>query len=724
MKLLRGAKWIYLTVALGSMISCSQDAHQYLTSGEKYYKVGKYQQALIQFQNAIQKEPRLAEAHYQLAETYLKLNSAQQAYRELQETVTLDPKNLDAELQLATLLMAGGKYDAAKALADKVIAATPNNPRAHVILGERDALMHDWPGAIGELQLAITLDPAEAPDYARLAVVYFNAGQPLAAEAVFKKAIEANPKSLLAHVNLGRFYYSQRRASDAEAEMRAASGVEPRAAQPRLILADYYMAAGKLPEAEKICADLKAIGPNDPEAYRALGHFYKATGQKEKALTEFRALLASKPKDGLVKGDVIGALLDLNRVPEAAKLNQELLISLPGDPSALSSKGRILIAEGKYPEAMTALQSAVKADPRSAASRYFLGVAQNALGLAAQARSSFALALRMAPGTPEAEVALASIDAKSGAYDEALRLVGGALQAKPNFAEADVVAAEASLGKGDLMQGEQSLLAALEHDPISLPALDMLLGLYARQGKIRQAVDRISPLVSQYPQNAGLHLLLAVGYFALKDLQSSEARVRQAIAIDGKTPGAYALLARISLAQGSVEQAAIDYRKQIELDPRRVSNYIALELVYETQGKWEEAKKAAESAHAIDPGSALVANTLAYLYLEHGGNVNVALSLAQQAKQKMPDSAAVADTLGWAFYKSGLSEPAIMQLSESVKKAADNSLYQYHLGMAYLAAGHSDPAARSLRLALKYNPNFPFAANARAVLDKIAEGTH
>jgi cellulose synthase operon protein C len=50
----------------------------------------------------------------------------------------------------------------------------------------------------------------------------------------------------------------------------------------------------------------------------------------------------------------------------------------------------------------------------------------------------------------------------------------------------------------------------------------------------------------------------------------------------------------------------------------------------------------------------VVANQLAYIYLEHGGDVNVALGLAQQAKQKMPDSPNVADTLGWAYYKSGL----------------------------------------------------------------------
>jgi hypothetical protein len=36
----------------------------------------------------------------------------------------------------------------------------------------------------------------------------------------------------------------------------------------------------------------------------------------------------------------------------------------------------------------------------------------------------------------------------------------------------------------------------------------------------------------------------------------------------------------------------------------------------------------------------------AFLYLEHGGDVNAELSLAQSAKRKMPDSLVTADALG------------------------------------------------------------------------------
>jgi cellulose synthase operon protein C len=275
--------------------------------------------------------------------------------------------------------------------------------------------------------------------------------------------------------------------------------------------------------------------------------------------------------------------------------------------------------------------------------------------------------------------------------------------------------------KGDVRQGEALLQAALERDPASLPALAMLLNLYDRQRRTQEAVQRISTLVYQHPQNAGLHFLLAVGYFRMKELEKSEVSLRRAITLDPKTPDAYTLLADIDLAKGAVEKAKMDFRAAIDANPRNMTNYRALEMQYEKEGNWEEAKKLCEKAHEVDSASPLVANDLASLYLEHGGDVNTALSLAQMAKQKMPNSPNIADTLGWAYYKLGSVESAIGQLKECTQKAPDNSVCQYHLAMAYIGARQFRFAQRSLQMALKANPDFPYAANAKAALDKVSK---
>jgi predicted Zn-dependent protease len=117
-----------------------------------------------------------------------------------------------------------------------------------------------------------------------------------------------------------------------------------------------------------------------------------------------------------------------------------------------------------------------------------------------------------------------------------------------------------------------------------------------------------------------------------------------------------------------------------------------------------------------------VADELAFLYLEHGGDLNFALSLAQMARQKLPDSPVTADTLGWAYYKVGSFGPAVTQLKASSDKMPQNPIYSYHLGMAYVAARQFGSAQRSLRAALQTDPHFPYATSAEAALEQISRG--
>src|SRR5215831_14046210 len=121
------------------LLSCSIDPNSrkinYLRSGEDYYRRGRFQEAVIQFQNAVQIDPNFAEAHYQLARSYISLKNTEAAYRSLMEVVTLDPKNFDAQLQLGTILVANKEFDQAEAAAKRVLAADPTSAGAHTILG-------------------------------------------------------------------------------------------------------------------------------------------------------------------------------------------------------------------------------------------------------------------------------------------------------------------------------------------------------------------------------------------------------------------------------------------------------------------------------------------------------------------------------------------------------------------------------------------------------------
>jgi Flp pilus assembly protein TadD len=105
--------------------------------------------------------------------------------------------------------------------------------------------------------------------------------------------------------------------------------------------------------------------------------------------------------------------------------------------------------------------------------------------------------------------------------------------------------------------------------------------------------------------------------------------------------------------------------------------------------------------------------------LEHGGNSDVALTLAQTARQKLPDSPSVADTLAWAYYKKGTYSLAIDLLEEAIKKAPDDPSFHYHLGLAYQKIDEKSKAKAHLERTLQLSPTFEHAADVRSTLAEL-----
>ncbi len=679
-------------------------------------KAGKYQEAVIQFRNAARIDPRFAAAHYELARAYQALNQNEPAWREFTETVALDPGNRDAQLRLAALMFARRQYAEGQSIVQRVLHAHPEDARAHALLAERYTITGDTDNAISELRKVIELDRRQVAAYIGLGAAFASAGRNSEAEAAYREAVGANPKSAAARLALGRYYVSAGRMAEAESEIRAGCDLEPRAAEPRLLLARIFVMAGKLQDAEALYQNLKQIAPADARARHALAAVYVSRGEKDKAVAELRSLLSVEPGDDSARANLIELLLDSNCLKEASAL-------LPGDyqnqPGLLIAAGRVFAAKGQLDLAEAAFEKAIKADPKSARAYHFLGMAQRAQGLEVLARSSFAHALELSPGMPEPTAALADLDVRGGRNSEASHLAENAMRANPNSFDAYVVRARAFLAQGNISRARAALQAGLVTAPDSLPILAELMNVSIMQGDARAVMQRVSGLIQLRPEIAGLHFLLAIGYFSEHDLPNAERAVRQAIALNAKTPGVYALLAEIDSAKGSSEQAIADLEREIANHPDRISNYMALVTAYEKNGKWQEAKRWCEKAHQTDPDAPLVAAELAFLYLEHGGDANVALTLAQTAKQKLPESAVTSDALGWAYYKTGLANLAVAQLRNSVLKSPDNPVYQYHIGMAYMAASKFDLARHALQDALRKDPKFPYALETRNALSGL-----
>lgn len=755
--------WTTLTAAflLAAMFTgCSRDPgvrkQKYFESGQRYYEKGKYREAAIQFENALQVDGRFAEAHYQLALTQMKLQQWPEAFQHLTRTVEIQPDNYAAHLDMVNLLLATRppQLKEAKEHLDTLRDKQPNNADVHVAFANYYAAMNDLPSALTSMQTALQRDPNRSDLYLNQALLQVRAQQWDDAEKSYRKAADLDPKSSNALISLGNFYQLRGRFPEAEQLFRRAIDVAPSDPEPRGSMARLYMAENKPDQAEAFLKQAKKDFPDNSVGYRMLGDFYFANSQLEQATAEYTTLYRDHPKDPTVKKNYVQLLILSNRTDEARTLNDQVLKATPDDVDALVYKGQIEIRSGKPGDAINTLQGVLKNEPTSGVAHYQLGLAFEQAGNFSQAESEWREALRQRPDLTEARRSLAHAAIRrgdaNGLAQEADQIIalepessdGYLLRAIAEINRKQYVVAETYINRalakfpnnppaliqlGNLRaaqnrqaDAQKAYQQALDVDPTSNEALGGVLNIYLAQGQHDKALAAAQAQSAKSPQNAGLHVILGRLYLEdRKDARAAETAYRRALEIEKGNADASLGLGMALNAQGKADEALQTYLDAAKANPGVVAFQLLAGGIYESRQDWSRAKQLYQNVIDIQPDNAIASNNLAYVMLQQGGNVDVALAMAQTARRQLPNNASSADTLGWAYYHKGVYDSAIGLFKEAVKRDPDNATYNFHLGLAYAKNGQAALARQQLERVARIKPGSQESEELKRALEQM-----
>lgn len=196
----------------------------------------------------------------------------------------------------------------------------------------------------------------------------------------------------------------------------------------------------------------------------------------------------------------------------------------------------------------------------------------------------------------------------------------------------------------------------------------------------------------------------------------SEMYFKKAILVDPKLMPAWQGLGLVLSGESKFDAALDAFGKVVELAPESGQAYLHIAQLQEKRANWNQAQTAYQKSLELEPDNVVAKNNLAWSYAEHGGNIDVALRLAQEANQAKPDDPEICDTLGWIYMKKNTLGDAIQALKKSVALVPKNPEYSYHLGIAYLRAGDTIKAKEFLEGTLQIEPNSPFAQDVRRML--------
>src|SRR5688500_3787679 len=92
---------VFVLLLVMAVSACSKDPEvakrEFLASGDRYFAEQKFAEAVVEYRNAIQQDPRFGEARFKLAETYIAIRQPAQAIREYIRAADLLPDNDEAQ---------------------------------------------------------------------------------------------------------------------------------------------------------------------------------------------------------------------------------------------------------------------------------------------------------------------------------------------------------------------------------------------------------------------------------------------------------------------------------------------------------------------------------------------------------------------------------------------------------------------------------------------------
>ena len=295
-------------------------------------------------QRAVAKDPSFALAHYSLA---LNSPTAKEFFDHLKHAVKLSDKASEGERLMILGLEAGSNANPEKQREyyEKLVAAYPDDERAHFLLGNNYFGQQDYEKTLREYQSSVEIAPDFAPAYNLLGYAYRQVGRFEDAENAFKKYIELIPNDPNPYDSYAELLMKMGRFDESIDMYRKALATDPKFSPSHVGIASNLMYQGKHDAARKEAWKLHESARNDADrrnAFFSTAVAYADEGKLDEALAELKKEQSIAAKindpanmsaDAVAMGDV---LLEAGKVDEARAMYQDALTRL--ERSDLSSE--------------------------------------------------------------------------------------------------------------------------------------------------------------------------------------------------------------------------------------------------------------------------------------------------------------------------------------------------------------------------------------------------
>jgi putative PEP-CTERM system TPR-repeat lipoprotein len=457
-------------------------AKLHLMLGVLYLRKQDAARAERAFQEAVAREPKLAEPHLALGELYLTIGAAAQAEREFKAAAGVAPIGSLARMRLADFYLLAQKPDEGKRILSEITQGAPAYLPAWRRLAEILLQERSYDESLKALQVVLKKNPSDLEGHLLLGRVRLAKRENTEAIQEFQQVLKLDPRNAVARYHLGLAQFHAGNAQQAKAELKDAISAAPNLIEAVILLAELNIQAGAVQPAIEDLQSFLARRPSAVEAHRLLGLAYLAKREPAQATEAFRKLQALGPNDPRGFYLVGIGLRAQGKSAEARKEFEAALALARSYVEPLGQLASMALAEKQPDAALSRVTKQAALVPKSGGIQYLLGMVYLARREEALAEGAFLKAAELEPTMVDAYVRLGDLYQASGRYDEALAKANEALRISPQALVPQMVMGVVYYRKGDAAKAQKVYERVLMLHPRFALAANNLAWLYSEHG--------------------------------------------------------------------------------------------------------------------------------------------------------------------------------------------------------------------------------------------------
>ncbi len=718
------------------LLGCeAQDPERYIAEGKVFFAQGELENARVQFQNALQLNPELAEAYYSLALVAEQQQNWGRMIRNLADTVTIDPVHLPAQIRLGQFYLLGGEYDKAAKQVQIILAVNPQNITAQLMQAAIDLKQENNTEAIKKIEQVLAKKPYFSAAIA-LKVTYLTIEKrKTEALKILNEGVQHNPGDRDLRLLKIRLDVDSKQFDKAISEYHYLLDKYPEQDSLRFSLVDLLLSLDRQNGAEQLLQQVILKQAGNIALKLKLVELIKqrAPKQAEKLLKKYMANSAESVE---LKFQLAEMYISDARTEAAENILQQIISESVNSATTLAAKvkiahialqqdeklkARLLLAEvlaedANYSDALL-LRAGLRLKMRDAegaiadlrivhanrpSSEQVLSLQAQAYVLKGEkevAESYWRKVLAVNPSNIIAITQLTKALIIRKDYVQAENLLAKAMENNPENISITEFLIQLGVVKKDWQGVDKAIARLKQQEKGVLPAVMWSARMAERQQQYDKAIRLYKGLLNKTPDNRTvLYHALALAYIESKQWVEAEQLLKQQIRGMPTDIYAYFLLVRVYQNLNKPLATEQTYLAGLNVFEGNLPLMNELAKFYIVQKDYAKSINIYKKIIEKYPNNNAIANNLADLLITYQGGDSKSTKLAQKLVLRFKNSpnAIIQDTYGWVQLKRGHTKEALKALKKSVRSIPNNARVLYHLAEAYQQARDTKNASIEL----------------------------